>query len=249
MSAPESDYRKYLILIKKSKRIFAITALSIMTIVAIVSYLLPKKYEADSTVFIEKNVVSELVKGIAVTPSMEDTVNALTYAINSRSLVLKVINALDLNLKAKSDADTEKLIKQFQKDTEVKVKDKEQLFIISFKHENPRIARDYVNTLVRYYIEQELSSKRGESYDATQFLSDQIKTYKEKMDKADEVVAKFKSEKGGVLGLDESHLLEEINSAQQKLYDLQLRGRLLEGQQNVVRETPDPLLATVVSLQ
>jgi polysaccharide chain length determinant protein (PEP-CTERM system associated) len=179
---------------------------------------------------------------------MDDSIKVLTYALNSRTLVLKVINALDLNVKAMSDAETEDLIKAFQKNTEIKVKDKD-LFIISFKHSNPRIARDYVNTLVRSYIEENVSSKREESYGATKFLSEQITTYKQKLEKAEAAVVDFKRQKGGVINLDEGRLLQEINTAQQKLYDLQLRRRLLEGQLRATQKTPDPLLANLQTLK
>jgi len=245
----ELDYKKYLNLISKNKKIFAVTALSIMTIAVILCYLLPKKYEAESTVFIEKNVISELVKGIAVTPSMDDTIKVLNYALNSRTLVLKVINSLDLNLKVKGDAGLEDLIKEFQKNTEIKVKDKEQLFIISFRHKDPKIARDYVNALVRSYIEENVSSKREESYGANRFLTEQIVTYKDKLAKAEAAVAQFKQEKGGIIGLDEGHLQQQISDAQQKLYDLQLRRRLLEGQQHVTKKSADPLLTNLAALK
>jgi len=249
MSSSELDYTKLLCLIRKSKRLFVVTALFLMTVAVIVSYLLPKKYEATSTVFIEKNVINDLVKGIAATPSIEDSIKVLTYALNSRTLVVKVINALDLNVKAKSDAEMEELIKRFQLNTEIKVKDKENLFTISFKHDNPRIARDYVNTLVRSYIEENVSSKRAESFGATNFLSEQIATYKEKLAKAEAAVIDFKRQKGGVINLDEGRLLQEINIAQQKLYDLQHKRRLLEGQLRASQKSADPLLTNLQALK
>ena len=249
MSSSGNEFKKYISLISKNKRLFAVISLTIMTLAVMASYLLPKKYEATSTVFIEKNVIGELVKGITVTPSMDDSIKVLTYALNSRTLVMKVINELDyFNLKAKSDAEIEQLLNEIQQDTEIKVKDKD-LFTISFKHSNPRIARDYVNTLVRSYIEESISSKREESYGASKFLSDQIVTFKEKMEKAEAAVAQYKASQGGVIGLDESNLLREIGTAQQKLYDLQLRRRLLEGQQAYAKKAADPLVSTLKGLQ
>ena len=113
----EFDYKKYLILIGKNKKLFVITALVIMTVITSVSYFLPRKYEANSTVFIEKSVISDLVKGIAVTPSMEDKIKVLNYAITSRTLLLKVIDDLDLNVNKQNDAQLEELVAKFQKNT------------------------------------------------------------------------------------------------------------------------------------
>jgi polysaccharide chain length determinant protein (PEP-CTERM system associated) len=248
MQSNDMDIKKYLQLISRRKELFVVLALAITTIFFVVSFLLPRKYESTSTVFIEKNVISELVKGITVTPSMEDTINVLTYAITSRTLLTKVVDSMDINLAGKSDLDQENLIKELQKNTKVKVKDK-NLFTISFTHQNPRVARDFVNTLVRLYIEQSISSKRGESYDATKFLTEQIQTFNEKLEKAENEVNTYKREKGGVISIDEGKLFQEINTAQQKLYDLELRRRQLEGMRQVTRRVNDPLQARLSNLQ
>lgn len=244
----EFDYKKYLQLVNKRKRLFALVALAIMTGAVIISYLLPKKYEARSTVFIEKNVISELVKGIAVTPSMEDTVKVLTYAINSRTLLTKVINDLDLNVKKQSDAQFEETIKDLQKNTVIKLKDKEGLFIISFVDENPRFARDYVNALVRRYIEENVSSKREESYGATSFLSDQIATFKAKLDKAEADVNNFKREKGAVIAVSEGSIQPEISAGQQRLDDIMVRRSQLESLRSQLKKS-DPARDRLRALQ
>jgi len=247
MNSSELEYKKYLHLIMRNKERFVIVALLLMSVIFAVSFLLPRKYQASSTVFIEKNVISELVKGITVTPSMEDTINVLTYAITSRTLVAKVVDNLDLNL-SKNASDTEALIKALQKNTQVKVKDK-NLFMITFTDENPQVARDFVNTLVRLYIEENTSSKRGESYDATQFLSEQIETFNVKLEKAENEVNAYKRDKGGIISIDEGKLFEEINTAQQKLYDLELRRRQLEGMRQITKSTNDPLQSRLSGLQ
>jgi succinoglycan biosynthesis transport protein ExoP len=245
----EFDYKQYLSLVKKRKLPVVIVALLVMTVAVVACYLLPKKYEAQSTVFIEKNVISELVKGIAVTPSKDDSIKVLKYAITSRTLLLKVISDLDLGAtRAKTDAAREELIRTFQKNIDVKVKDN-NLFIISFTDTSPRVARDFVNTLVQRYIEENLSAKREESYGATKFLTEQIGTVKQKLTEAETDLNKFKAEKGGVINVDEAKLFEEINLAQQKLYDLQLRRRQLEGLKPVARMAADPLQARLAFLQ
>jgi polysaccharide chain length determinant protein (PEP-CTERM system associated) len=244
----EFDFTKYLELVKKHKLLFIVVSLMIMTGAVAISYLLPNKYEAKSTVFIEKNVISDLVKGIAVTPSMEETVKVLNFALTSRSLLAKVIDELDLNTKNKSDETREQMLAEIQKSIDIKVKEK-NLFFISYKNKDARIARDFVNTLVRRYIEENVSSKREESYGATNFLSEQIVGFREKLEKAETLVNNYKRDKGGVISIDEGKLFQEINIAQQKLYDLQLRRRHLEGLRPVTRKAVDPMQNQLYALQ
>lgn len=248
MASSEFDYRRYLTLLAKHKRLFILTAFLVMTGAVVASYLLPKKYEAKSTVFIEKSVISELVKGIAITPSIEDKVKVLTYAITSRTLLVKVIEELDLNVKKSSDAQLEELLGGIRNNLDVKVKDKEGLFIISYKDKDSRVARDFVNTLVRRYIEENTSSKREDSYGAGKFLTEQLKSFREKLDKAEAEENRFKREKGALVGMDPGALQKEINDAQQRIDDIRIKRAQLETLLGNLKKT-SPLQSKLVSLQ
>ena len=96
MASNDMNFNNYLSLVKRDKKLCIITALVVMSITTAVCYLLPNKFEAKSTVFIEKSVISELLKGLTFTPSTEDKIKVLTYALNSRTLITKVIDELDL---------------------------------------------------------------------------------------------------------------------------------------------------------
>jgi polysaccharide biosynthesis transport protein len=244
----EFDLKKSLKLIGKKRYLFVVVALAIITAVAVTSYLLPNKYEAKCTVFIEKSVISDLVKGIAVTPSIDDKVKVLAYAMKSRTLLLKVLNDLDLNVAKMDDAQREKLLKTFQERTDIKLKDREGLFIISFYHENPQLARDYVNTLVRRYIEENVSAKREDSYGASRFLTEQIASVKEKLDKAETKLNAFKQANGGLLAESENLLMTEMEDARQKLDEIVIRRGQLEEQRSTLRRS-DPRQAKLAALQ
>jgi polysaccharide biosynthesis transport protein len=226
MATNEMDYKKYIALARKNKRLCIVSALVIMTVVTVISYVLPNKYEAKSTVFVEKSVIADLVKGLAVTPSVEDKIKALTYALNSRTLITKIIDELDL--KKGGGAEQEKLIKSLQDHTQIKIKDREGLFIISFQDGNPKLARNYVNALVRRYIDENSSSKREASYGATQFLSEQLVTFREKLLKSEEAANAFKRGSGSIATMDPTSLLKDINDSQQRADDLSIKEAQLE---------------------
>ena len=239
MAVAPINFTAFLNIFTKRKGLFFLTAFAVMTLGTLYTYVVPKKYEASSTVFIEKNVINELVKGIVITPSVDDSVRVLTTALGSRTLILKAIGDVDLNRVPRSDAETESLVGEMQRNTEIKVADKDQ-FKVKFRHSNPKIARDYVNALIRRYIEAEVASKRTESYDATNFLTEQIATYEKKVVQTESEVNQFKSEKSAAVNLDPGSLYREINLAQQKLLELQLRRRQLEEEKRYVKNATDP---------
>ncbi len=248
MDNNELDVKKYVSMIKGRKRIFILTAFVIMTIGVAISYLLPREYEAKSIVFIEKSVIAELIKGIAVTPSIEDKIKVLNYAITSRTLLVKVIDELDMNVKKGGEQALEEVLKDIRKNLQVKQKDKENLFTIIYRDKNPKIARDFVNSLVRRYIEENTSSKREDSYGASKFLSEQMATFKEKLDKAEAAVNEYRKSKGAIVGVDAGSIQRELDTAQQRLDDVQIRRSQLETRLIAIK-AGSPLLSKINQLK
>jgi len=243
----EFDYKKYLQLIIKHRYLFVALSLLLMTAATVMTCLKPDRYEARCTVFIEKSIINELVKGIAVAPSFDDKLRVLSYSMTSRALLLKVFDDLKLNTGSGDPVQKEKMVKDFQKRTDVKLKDQQGIFIISFVDRDPRLARDYVNTLVRRYIEESTSSKREESSDATKVLEEQIAAVKARLDESEALVDGFRRNNAGVLGQSEGTLLAEISEAQEKIEDVQQKRQQLESML-VVAKKSDPMQAKLASL-
>ncbi len=198
----ELDLKRILRLIFAKKALFLATAIIVTTVMIIETYLWPKKYEAKSMIFIERNVINELIKDVTVTPSFEEKIKAVTIVMKSRSLILKVMSDLDIDLKNKKSQEIEALVKNFQDNTEITVeisKDSRKnmdLFHVTHINGNPKMASDFVNALVRRYIEENLSIKREEAYGANRFLLEQIDTFKAKLAKTESAITKLSREKG-----------------------------------------------------
>ncbi len=232
MESSELDLKKYLNLLYRMRVVFICTALVIMTAAFVVSYALPKQYEAKSTVFIERNVINELIKDIAVTPSMGDRLKVLSYAITSRNILTKVANELGVNLEG---AAFDSFIAELQKDTTIKMKDMD-LFVVSYRGEDPKFASDYINTLVRLYIEENVSSKREEAYGANRFLSEQIRFFKDKLDAVEGDVINFRKEKGVFVAVSETGIVEEIKKAQDELDAIRIQKREVEARRATIKK-------------
>ena len=195
------DLRRYLSLVYNKRYLVAATAVVIMTASIALAYLWPRTYEAKTLVSIDKNFLADILSKIAVTPSIEDKVRALSTVMKSRTLFIKVIGDLDVDLSRKSEAQVEKYIKDLQEKTDIRVevsktsqrKDVE-FFILSNRDYSPRFARDFVNALVRRYIEESLGSRREQTFGANRFLSDQITMFKERVDNLEGELLRLKSQ-------------------------------------------------------
>jgi len=241
MNLQHSELQKYLKALNKGKYFFIILSLSIMSVIIWGSYFLPKRYEAKSTIFIESNVIKNLVKGIAVSPSMEDRIRVLRYAMLSRDIVSKVLTDLDVD--TKDTKEFEEKILSYQKYTQISVKGND-LFIASIRDPNPKFAMNYINTLVRRYVEENISSKREESYGANRFLNEQIVQFKEKLDKADEKIINFRREKGIYMAVDEGSLMKEIKELSKEIDNINVMRNQLMATKNITQtqlKNEDPM--------
>jgi len=239
----EIDYKKYLALLNKHKRLFAFTALAIMTAAVLLSFMLPKKYEAQSTFFVEQNILSDLINNGNNPRNNEtqDAVKGLNYVFTSRSLIVKVINDLKLNLKKQSASQLEALIIGLQRRTNVRIIPNEGLITISFQDKSPIFARDYVNTLVNGFFEENLSSKKEESSGATSFLSNQVVSVKERLDKIETELSNLKAKYGPAIAM-----AREMDNG--RLDELELRRTQLEATRDGLRNL-NPAKTRLAALQ
>lgn len=230
------NYSYYLKILLARKGLFLAVALGVMTLGFIIAYSLPKKFQAESTVFIEQNVITDLVKGIAVTPSVDAKLKMLSVSLLSRTMLLKVVRELDKDLTLSNDKKMEEYLAEINKKIAISYKEKQGVFKISFSDKNPIFARDFVNTLTRKYIDENTSSKRDESLDATKFLAEQIETFKRRIDSAEEAINRFKEEKGYILATDDVYLRGEISNGEKKLEELSIKRSELESKKRVLLE-------------
>jgi polysaccharide biosynthesis transport protein len=236
MVSKNSEIQKYYKMVVKRRYLFLSVALLVMSLFVWGCFFLPKKYEASSTVFIEKNVIKDLVQGITFTPSIEDKIRVLKYAMLSRVFLTSVLRDIDQDTTTKNDRQLEEMISEFQKDTQINVRGND-LFIVTYRNKDPKLATAYINTLVRKYVEQNVSNKREQSYGADSFLTEQIKSFKDKADKSDEEIIKFRQQQGVFVGVDEPAIISEIKTYQAELDAIKIkRNELIAVQDTLKRQ-------------
>ncbi len=235
MEQLRAELIKYVQLLIRRRYLFTAVSLIIMSGIVWGSYFIAKHYEAKSTIFIERNVIEQLVKGIAITPSMQARIAVLRETMLSRSLMLNVLRKLDLDSQAKNDAELELMILSFQKNTRIKV-GRNKLIDIAFKHKNPALAMNFINSLVSVYIENNIFAKREEAYDATKFLDKQVEFFKEKMGRGEEAIIKFRQEQGIYIAMDERSIIKDIRTNRGEIEKIDLRIKELDATKKSISE-------------
>ena len=182
----ELDVRKYARLAYKKRYLFVAIMILVTSLIVEFGYLIPNTYEATSMVLIEGNYTNDVMKNVAAPSSIDDRVKAVSTIMQSRALILKVFKDLKFDLTGKTDDEVEQLVKSYRKATKIendanRSRRDVDMFTVSMRHENPVIARDYVNALVRLYIEESLSNRRDETFGTKKFLLEQVDILKQKI--------------------------------------------------------------------
>lgn len=211
---------KYLKIIYRRRYLFLAVSLVAMTVFIAASYHTPKLYKAQSTVFIEKNVIANLIKDIAVTPEMDERIRVISYALLSRGLITRALENVPSFTKPENDAELNTFVEALAKRTNVQV-NRNELFIVSITDQNPRFAYEYINALVKLYVEENLSGKRDETYGASRFLDEQLVYFKRKLDQAEDAIIEFRKKHGLFTGGDKESL-QELKSYQREVKDIEL---------------------------
>jgi len=249
MELHSNEFQKYYKMLVKRRYLFIASALLIMSVVVWGSFFLPKQYEAKSTVFIERSVIKDMVKGLTITPSIDDKIRVLRYAMLSRENILKVLKQLDYDVTAKNDKALEEMISRFQGKTDIAIKGND-LFFVSYEDKDPKRAMEYVNALVRSYVESNVSSKREDAYGANRFITEQVKLYKDKVDKAEEAIIKYRQSKGVYMSVDDQALISEIKALHTDIDTLRIRRNELVATRNSIKSQlkgEEPFTVAVLS--
>ncbi len=230
------DVKKYLQIIFRRRYLFVAVSILILSVIFWGSFFMPKIYEAKSTVFIERNIIQKMVGSMIITPSLDERLRVLKYAMMSRAMLSKVIDALDLDIEAENKSGIEAMVKDFQSNTQITIRGND-LFKVSYRGKKPKLVRDYVNTLISKYIEENTSSKREEAFSANQFLSEQINYYKKKHEGAEEALQKFRIEKGIYFSVDEKTMVERIKKYRQRAEETEIKIKELEAKKQNLEKT------------
>lgn len=211
MESQVGQIKQFLKAVYTRRHLFIIVAASVALIAVGASFFVTKRFEAQSTVFIERNVIDSLMKGLTVSPSMDDRIRVLRYYMVSRDMVTRTLKKMDMDADKRyaEPEQFEGLVRQCQAQTNISVRGQD-LFFVSMTNTDPTFAKNYINTLVNIYVEENLADKREESYGANRFLTEQVTFYKQKLDEVDAKIIEFRKASGIFSTVNEPTIMAQI---------------------------------------
>jgi len=239
-SQKKIDINFYLGMLHKRRYLALAVALVIVSLFTWGGFFIPKSYVAISTVFVQRSaVMGPLLKGVGTSDNMEERIRTLREQILSRNLLDRVIKKLDLDLNAKNPEKYEALIESVRKNITITSKAYESttdLFSVSYSGPNPKTVRDIVNTVVGEFISDNIGLRRSDTYNAFEFIQNQVLEYKQKLDESDTAIRQFREKNPQMLPESESSMVERAQTFQAAGIESQMKLKELIRKADTIRK-------------
>ena len=132
---------------------------------------MPESYVATATIYVDTNtVLRPLLKGLTITPNIEQRVRMMSTNLFSRPNLEKLSRMTDLDLGVTSEQGQEALISRLRESIRLGARrGNSSLYNISVKHRDRETARRITQSLITVFIENSLNDKRDDSAGAQDF--------------------------------------------------------------------------------
>ncbi|MCX7194216.1 MAG: chain length-determining protein [Proteobacteria bacterium] len=166
----------------------------------IVVYKLPDDYQSSARIYVDtQSVLQPLMAGMVMAPNVEQQVSIMSRTLISRPNVERVMRMVDMDLKAKTADDKEKLVKKLMDTIKIESTGRDNLFIISYNNEDPKIAKAVVQSLLTIFVEGSIGNKKKDNTSVIHFLDEQIKEYEGKLVVAETALKEFQQRNIGIM--------------------------------------------------
>lgn len=214
---------------------------------AVVLSLSPK-YEASARVFVDtQSILKPLLSGLAVQPNTDQQVALLSRTLLSRPTLEKLVRMTDLDAGMSDRLSIDSLVDGLQKSIQIKNTGRDNLYTLAFQHTDPERARKVVQSLVSIFVESGLGRSRNDSQQAKRFIEEQIRTYEEKLVKAEERLKTFRLRNLDAVNPDGRDANARLGQALELYERARLELREAKNARNEARRQLDALRSTTGS--
>lgn len=230
---PPASLRNFLHVLFKRKRIILTFFITVVLVVTAGSFILPKIYQSESKLLIEKETDPEKAMLFRINPTQGydkyDYINSEIEILNSYPIAARVVKNFEAQLleddgeALTADEETdrfEKAVRKFFKTVEIENPKNSTILIVRYKNKQAALSAAVVNYFVNTYItyRSEISSES----DTYKFFEEQMNLADQKLQDMEQRQAQFKEQKEvGIPAEQRSILLTRVADYERSLTNVQ----------------------------
>ena len=218
-------------------RWYAVVAAWVVAIAGwITVYKLPDDYQASARIYVDtQSILKPLMTGMTAPPNVEQQVSIMSRTLISRPNVERVMRMVDLDIKAKTVNDHEQFVNELMSQIKIGTTGRDNLFTINYSNDNPKLAKDVVQSLLTIFVEGSLGDKKQDSASAIRFIDEQIKAYEEKLATAETALKDFKQKNFGMMPGQGGDYVTKLSGAADSLNQARLELREAEQARDAIK--------------
>jgi polysaccharide chain length determinant protein (PEP-CTERM system associated) len=189
-------------------------AWAISTVGLLYVYSMPDVYSASARVYVDtKSLMKPIFEGLAISDNVTAQVEAVSRALLTRPNVEAVARRTDLDLRADSPADMERLITSLQERIKVEPNREQNVFSISYQDPDREKAQEVVAAIVDEFVERSLQGQGDDAEMTARALDAEIRDHEERLQKAENDLAQFKKDNLGYMPDDRGDYYARLQAA------------------------------------
>ncbi|NOY61572.1 MAG: chain-length determining protein [Gammaproteobacteria bacterium] len=220
-------------------------------------FVMPNKYESSARVFLNtESTLRPVLKGLAVNADISEKMAIATRrTLLNRPNLEKVARGTDLDLKAKTPTEFEKLLTELKEAITIEGRGGARgsnIYEITYENRDAKTAKRVVEMLLSIFVEDTLGATRKDTSLTQKFLDDQIVEYEARLEEAELRLEEFKRKNVGMMPTQAGGYFARLQAAQEALRKAQLEAgeiehrkselkRQLAGETPVIRSARQPL--------
>ncbi|MFZ3090568.1 MAG: XrtA system polysaccharide chain length determinant [Nitrospirota bacterium] len=214
MQNSQFNMQDYLDILLRRWKLIVISFVVTAVIATLVGFKLPKAYRSSTLILIERQQIPAEYVRRTVDVEIEDRMQTISQQIKSRTLFEKAIKAL--NLFEKSNVPMDLKIAMLEKNIDIQVRGR-NAFILSYTGNDPETVMKVVNMVASLFIEENLRIREQQATGTSEFLENELKLIKEKLETREKAIKEFKTKHVGELPEQLQSNLASLNRFQLEL--------------------------------
>jgi polysaccharide chain length determinant protein (PEP-CTERM system associated) len=177
--------------------------------------ILPDKYQASATVFIDtQTALGEATKALTVDANVVSQVQRIREALLGGPQLAKIADETGLTAAADTPRERQRVVEKLR--TEIQINGQMGVqaagtYVIAFQHSNRATSLKVVDRFVNTFVQGALGGKRESSEQAQQFLRRQIAELEKRLATAEDALAAFKKQNVGLMPGEQNDYFKRLD--------------------------------------
>ncbi len=248
----------YINVIRRRKRVLAITAGTVMAIIILAAFLWPKTYRSQAIILIEQQDIPTDLVQTTITSYAQQRIEEIKQRIMTIGNIIGIVEEFELYTERELERKTRtEIALEFRKAVSIRPISAEVVdprsgrptqaiiaFSLSFDGDNPSKVQKVTNEITTLYLEENLKERTEQTKSTSDFLSSEADSLSKKLEDLDGKVALFKEQHEGAMPAQNQFNLNvvdrtdlQISSLDFQLNQLEKRKMELVGQLSRINPT------------